>query len=59
MDGRDVSPTSGIAFVSELFHKTKEIGVGTIATVWADATAWTARRSTVERLTTPSKCDAF
>lgn len=33
MDGRDVSPTSGVGFVSELFHKTKEIGVGTIATI--------------------------
>ena len=33
MDGRDVSPTSGIDFVAELSDKMKEIGVGKIATV--------------------------
>ncbi len=33
MDGRDVPPTSGKDFVAELFHKTKELGVGTIATI--------------------------
>ncbi len=33
MDGRDVSPTSGIDFIGELSSKMKEIGVGKIATV--------------------------
>lgn len=33
MDGRDVSPTSGLGFVRELQAKINEIGVGTIATV--------------------------
>ncbi len=33
LDGRDVSPTSGIDFVKELDEKLKEIGVGKIATV--------------------------
>jgi len=33
LDGRDVPPTSGIDFVKELFLKTKELGVGTIATI--------------------------
>ncbi|MBQ2676941.1 MAG: 2,3-bisphosphoglycerate-independent phosphoglycerate mutase [Clostridia bacterium] len=33
LDGRDVSPTSGKDFVKELYEKTKEIGVGKIATV--------------------------
>ncbi len=33
MDGRDVSPTSGIDFVGELTSKMEEIGVGKIATV--------------------------
>lgn len=33
LDGRDVSPTSGIDFVTELDEKLKEIGVGKIATV--------------------------
>ncbi|MCD7774941.1 MAG: 2,3-bisphosphoglycerate-independent phosphoglycerate mutase [Clostridiales bacterium] len=33
MDGRDVPPTSGKDFVSELFHKLKDIGVGKIATI--------------------------
>lgn len=33
LDGRDVSPTSGIDFVSELDAKLKEIGVGKIATL--------------------------
>jgi len=32
MDGRDVAPTSGIDYVSELFKKTQELG-GTIATI--------------------------
>lgn len=33
MDGRDVPPTSGKDFVEELFNKTKELGVGVIATI--------------------------
>ncbi len=33
LDGRDVAPTSGADFVSELQDKCKEIGVGRIATV--------------------------
>jgi len=33
MDGRDVPPTSGKDFVAECIEKTKEIGVGTVATV--------------------------
>ena len=33
MDGRDVSPTSGVDFVCELSQKLKEIGAGKIATV--------------------------
>ena len=33
LDGRDVSPTSGVAFVSETVEKCREIGVGKIATV--------------------------
>ena len=33
MDGRDVTPTSGVDFVAELEEKLKEIGVGKIATV--------------------------
>ncbi len=33
LDGRDVPPTSGAGYVSELIEKTAEIGVGRIATV--------------------------
>lgn len=33
LDGRDVAPTSGADFVSELQQKTKELGVGKIASV--------------------------
>ena len=33
LDGRDVSPTSGAGFIEELYNKTKELGVGVIATV--------------------------
>ena len=33
MDGRDVSPTSGLNFIKECEEKMKEIGVGKIATV--------------------------
>ena len=33
LDGRDVPPTSGLAFVQELEAKIREIGVGEIATV--------------------------
>ncbi len=33
MDGRDVSPTSGVEFVKQLSKKTAEIGVGKIATI--------------------------
>ncbi len=33
MDGRDVAPNSGAAFIDELQAKIKEIGVGTIASV--------------------------
>ncbi len=33
MDGRDTSPTSGKGFVEELVEKTKEIGVGRVASV--------------------------
>ncbi len=33
MDGRDVSPTSGVEFIKELQEKLSEIGVGEIATV--------------------------
>ena len=33
MDGRDVPPTSGKGFLEELFAKTQELGVGTIATI--------------------------
>jgi 2,3-bisphosphoglycerate-independent phosphoglycerate mutase len=33
MDGRDVSPISGIEFIKELEDKLKEIGIGKIATI--------------------------
>ena len=33
MDGRDVSVTSGAGFVEDVFNKTKELGVGKIATI--------------------------
>lgn len=33
LDGRDTPPTSGADFVSELYKKMEEIGVGTVATV--------------------------
>lgn len=33
LDGRDVSPVSGKEFVSQLYNKTKELGIGQIATV--------------------------
>ncbi len=33
LDGRDVSPTSGVGFVEQLYNKCGEIGVGKIATV--------------------------
>ena len=33
MDGRDVSPTSGVEFIKQLQEKIKEAGVGKIATV--------------------------
>ena len=33
MDGRDVSVTSGVGFVQDVFKKTKELGVGEIATI--------------------------
>ena len=33
LDGRDVSPTSGVDFVSQTVEKCREIGVGKIATV--------------------------
>ena len=33
MDGRDVSPTSGVEFVKELVAKMRDIGVGEIATI--------------------------
>lgn len=33
MDGRDVSPTSGIDFIRDLMAKMEEIGVGKIATI--------------------------
>jgi len=33
MDGRDVSPTSGIDFIKELQEKIEEIGIGRIATI--------------------------
>ena len=33
LDGRDVSPTSGVGFVAETVEKCREIGVGKIATV--------------------------
>ncbi len=33
MDGRDVSPTSGLSFIQECNQKCKEIGVGKIATI--------------------------
>lgn len=33
MDGRDVPPTSGADYVSELIQKTKELGIGKVATV--------------------------
>ena len=33
LDGRDVSPTSGLSYVKELEEKIREIGVGKIATV--------------------------
>lgn len=33
LDGRDVSPTSGVEFIAELNEKCAEIGVGKIATV--------------------------
>ncbi len=33
MDGRDVSVTSGAGFVQDVYNKTKELGVGEIATI--------------------------
>lgn len=33
MDGRDVSVTSGVGFIKDVYAKTKELGVGEIATV--------------------------
>ena len=33
MDGRDVSVTSGAGFVEDVYNKTKELGVGDIATI--------------------------
>ena len=33
MDGRDVSVTSGVGFLKDVYAKTKELGVGEIATV--------------------------
>jgi len=33
MDGRDVAPTSGIDFLGELWQKTQEMGIGSIATI--------------------------
>jgi len=33
LDGRDVAPTSGLSFVSEVIAATEEIGVGKVATV--------------------------
>ena len=33
MDGRDVSPTSGVEFVKELVAKMRDLGVGEIATI--------------------------
>ncbi|MBR6531679.1 MAG: 2,3-bisphosphoglycerate-independent phosphoglycerate mutase [Clostridia bacterium] len=33
MDGRDVSVTSGAGFVEDVYNKTKELGVGEIATI--------------------------
>ncbi len=33
LDGRDVSPTSGVDYLKELYQKCEEIGVGQIATV--------------------------
>ncbi len=33
MDGRDVSVTSGVGFVQDVYDKTKELGVGEIATI--------------------------
>ncbi len=33
MDGRDVSVTSGVGFVQDVYKKTKELGVGEIATI--------------------------
>ncbi len=33
MDGRDVSVTSGVGFVKDVVEKTKELGVGEIATI--------------------------
>ncbi len=33
MDGRDTAPTSGYGYIEELIAKTKEIGVGEVATV--------------------------
>ncbi len=32
-DGRDVPPTSGVEYMAELVEKTKEIGVGKVATI--------------------------
>lgn len=33
MDGRDVSVTSGVGFVQDVYNKTKELGIGEIATI--------------------------
>ncbi len=33
MDGRDVSVTSGAGFVQDVYNKTKELGIGEIATI--------------------------
>ena len=33
LDGRDVSPKSGYGFIEDLIEKTKELGIGTVATV--------------------------
>ena len=42
LDGRDTAPASAIHYVSTLQKKIHEIGVGSIATLVAATTRWTA-----------------
>ena len=50
MDGRDVSVTSGVGFIKDVYAKTKELGVGEIATVMGRYYAKIGRASCRERV---------